>query len=162
MSRFFTSGDQSIGASASHPLASGFFTTMPPGKPKMKALVGQSCPTLCDPVDCSLPRSSGYSFPSPRDLPDPGIKPRSPALQADSLPSEPTGKHLRLELNIKTNIREGLHSQGLAFRCSDILGTAVIKWSRGAKAEMLLPSYPCSTRWGVVQTLLPQTHCEGP
>ena len=29
---------------------------------------------------------------SPRDLPNPGIKPRSPALQADSLPSEPLGK----------------------------------------------------------------------
>ena len=28
-------------------------------------------------------------FPSPRDLPDPGVKPGSPALQADSLPSEP-------------------------------------------------------------------------
>ena len=34
---------------------------------------------------------SGLSFPSPGDLPDPGIKPRSPALQADSLPSEPQG-----------------------------------------------------------------------
>ena len=31
-------------------------------------------------------------FPSPGDLPDPGIKPRSPALQTDSLPSEPPGK----------------------------------------------------------------------
>ena len=31
-------------------------------------------------------------FPSPRDLPDPGIEPRSPALQADALPSEPPGK----------------------------------------------------------------------
>ena len=31
---------------------------------------------------------SGYPFPSPRDLPNPGIKPRSPALQADSLPAE--------------------------------------------------------------------------
>ena len=36
---------------------------------------------------------SGVSFPSPEDLPDPGIKPRSPALQADALPSEPPGKH---------------------------------------------------------------------
>ena len=35
---------------------------------------------------------SGYSFPSPGDLPDPGIEPESLALQADSLPSEPTGK----------------------------------------------------------------------
>ena len=35
---------------------------------------------------------SGLPFPSPRDLPDPGIEPRSPALQADSLPSKPAGK----------------------------------------------------------------------
>ena len=35
---------------------------------------------------------NGLPFPSPRDLLDPGIKPRSPALQADSLPSEPPGK----------------------------------------------------------------------
>ena len=31
-------------------------------------------------------------FPSPGDLPDPGIKPRSPALESDALPSEPQGK----------------------------------------------------------------------
>ena len=35
---------------------------------------------------------SGLPFSSPEDLPDPGIKPGSPALQADSLPSEPPGK----------------------------------------------------------------------
>ena len=35
---------------------------------------------------------SGLPFPSPGDLPDPGIEPRSSALQADSLPSEPPGK----------------------------------------------------------------------
>ena len=35
---------------------------------------------------------SGLPFPSPGDLPDPGIEPRSPTLQADSLPSEPPGK----------------------------------------------------------------------
>ena len=35
---------------------------------------------------------SGLPFPSPRDLPDLGIKPMSPALQADALPSEPPGK----------------------------------------------------------------------
>ena len=34
---------------------------------------------------------SGLPFPSPGDLPDPGIKPRSPALQADTLPSRPPG-----------------------------------------------------------------------
>ena len=35
---------------------------------------------------------SGLPFPSPGDLPNPGIKPRSPELQVDSLPSEPAGK----------------------------------------------------------------------
>ena len=35
---------------------------------------------------------SGLSFPTPGDLPNPGIEPRSPMLQADSLPAEPLGK----------------------------------------------------------------------
>ena len=35
---------------------------------------------------------SGLPFPSPGDLPDPGIEPRSPALQADALTSEPPGE----------------------------------------------------------------------
>ena len=35
---------------------------------------------------------SGLPFPSPGDLPDPGIEPRSPALLADALPLEPSGK----------------------------------------------------------------------
>ena len=67
--------------------------------------VAQSCPTLCDPVDCSPPGSSVHGilqqefwsrlpFPSPRDLPDPGIEPRSPALQSDALTSEPSGETL--------------------------------------------------------------------
>ena len=37
---------------------------------------------------------SGLPFPSPGDLPDPGIKPKSPALQADALTSEPPGAKL--------------------------------------------------------------------
>ena len=63
----------------------------------------ESCPTLCDPMNCSLPgsfvhgKSSGKNYllprPPPGDLPNPGIKPRSASLQADSLPSEPPGKH---------------------------------------------------------------------
>ena len=54
-------------------------------------------------MDCRLPGSSihgifqakvlgGFPFPSPGDLPDPGIEPGSPALQEDALPSEPPGK----------------------------------------------------------------------
>ena len=63
------------------------------------SLVTKLYPTLATPwtVACQAPPSVGISrqqywsrlpFPSPGDLPDPGIKPRSPALQADSLPIE--------------------------------------------------------------------------
>ena len=65
--------------------------------------VSQSCPILCDPMNCSPPGSSiqgilqaraleWVPFPSPGDLPDPGIEPTSPSLQVDSLPSEPPEK----------------------------------------------------------------------
>ena len=40
---------------------------------------------------------SGFPFPSPEDLPNPGIEPRSPTLKADTLPSEPPGKQILLE-----------------------------------------------------------------
>ena len=43
---------------------------------------------------------SGLPFPSPGDLPDPGIKPGSPTLQADALPSEPPGKPQYLFLRV--------------------------------------------------------------
>jgi len=44
-------------------------------------------------MDFSRPEYwSGYLFPSPGDLPNPGIKPTSPTLQADSLLAEPPGK----------------------------------------------------------------------
>ena len=46
---------------------------------------------------------SGLPCPLPGDLPNPGIKPRSPTLQADSLPPEPPGKQLKVchDLNVK-------------------------------------------------------------
>ena len=65
---------------------------------KMKVLVAQSCPTVT--VACQAPLSleffwqeycSGLPFLSPGDLPDPALKLKSPALQADSLPCEPPG-----------------------------------------------------------------------
>ena len=44
---------------------------------------------------------SGLPFPSPGDFPYPGIKPRSPTLQADALPSEPQGTIIIPMLQIK-------------------------------------------------------------
>ena len=58
--------------------------------------VAQSCLTLCDPMDYTQSMEfsrpeywSGWPFPSPGDLPNPGIEPRSPKLQVDSLRAEP-------------------------------------------------------------------------
>ena len=70
---------------------------------ELNVLVAKSCPTLCGPVDRSLLGTSvrgilqarmleWVAFPSPGDLPDPGIEPRSSTLQAVSLPTEPPGK----------------------------------------------------------------------
>ena len=71
-------------------------------------LVAQSCPTLCNPMDCIQPHAtcqaslsmgfsrqeyrSGLLFPSPGDLPDPVIKPGSLALAGRFFTTEPPGK----------------------------------------------------------------------
>ena len=70
-----------------------------------KGSVAQSCPTLWDPMDCIAHQpplsmefsrqeyQNGLSFPPPGKLPNPGIEPGSPSLQADALPSEPPGNN---------------------------------------------------------------------
>ena len=89
------SGKVTTGRHWAHPL---LFVSRLTGK-KKKVLVAQSCLTLCNIMGYSPPAFSvhgilqarilsGQPFPSPGDPPHPGIKPRSPALQADSLPFE--------------------------------------------------------------------------
>ena len=78
----------------------GFFTTKATWEalmcPSVKFI--QLCLTLCDPTDYTVHGilqaryCCGWPFPSPGDLPNPGIKPRCPALQANSLSAEPQGK----------------------------------------------------------------------
>ena len=63
----------------------------------VKVNVAQSCLTLrphglYSPWNSPGQNTGVGSFTSPGDLPNPGIKPRSPTLQADSLPAEPQGK----------------------------------------------------------------------
>ena len=58
-----------------------------------KLQVTQSYPTTIESMGFSRPEHwSGQPFPSPGDLPNPGIEPRSPTLQTDSLPAEPPGQ----------------------------------------------------------------------
>ena len=60
--------------------------------------VAQSCPTLCNPMDCTVHGIlqarilEWVALPFSRGSSQPGIKLRSPALQIDSLPAEPQGK----------------------------------------------------------------------
>ena len=81
-------------------LVSGFFSVEPLGSPSItiKVKVPQLCWTLWIPqtiqsMKFSRPEyGSEEPFPSPGDLPNPGVKSRSPLLQVDSLPAEPQGK----------------------------------------------------------------------
>ena len=65
---------------------------------KVKLKVTQLFPTLCDPMNYTglgilqARILEWVAFPFSKDLPNPGIQPRSPALRADSLPAEPQGK----------------------------------------------------------------------
>ena len=84
--------------------------------------VTQSCPTLCDPMDCStlqtplfmgFPRQeywNGLPCPSPGDLPNPGIEPESsasPVLQVDSFPLSHQGSPNRQHTGTQRNGTEG-------------------------------------------------------
>ena len=74
----------------------------------MWVLVTQSCRTRCDPMDYTVHQAllsmgfsrqgywSGLPFLFPGDLPNPGIEPRSPALQLGALSSELQGKPLNI------------------------------------------------------------------
>ena len=98
---------------------------------------------LCDPVDYSPPGSFVHGilqartlewlpFPSPGGLPDPGIEPRSPALQADALLSEPPGKPQKDKVVLKETAghREKLAGmEGLNFL------PRLIPHSRGKKSR---------------------------
>ena len=91
-----------------HPLAKwfsqwGILSLLSPGGESLVCLVAQLYLTLATPwtAVCQAPLSIGFSrqeylsglpCPAPGDLPNPGIEPRPPALQADSLPTEPPGK----------------------------------------------------------------------
>ena len=64
-----------------------------PRESESRLFVSDSATSWTQSVEFSWPEYwSGQPFPSPGDLPNPGIKPKSPTLQADSLPAEPQGK----------------------------------------------------------------------
>ena len=69
---------------------------------------------------------SGLPFPSPGDLPDPGIEPRSPALRGDALPSEPPGKSCHTQKSTKTINQNVCSSQTVGTFYQDVSLTVCI------------------------------------
>ena len=68
--------------------------------------ITQLCPTLCSPMNYTVHGilqariQEWVDSPSPGGLPNPGIEPRSPVLQVDSLPAEPSGKPIHAYIYI--------------------------------------------------------------
>ena len=114
--------------------------------------VAQLCPTLCDSwtVAHQTPPSMGFSrqeywsgllFPSPGDLPDSGIEPGSPALQADSWLSEPPGKPQKIHRHLKKHYSRPVISVITIYseeiiRCTD----TYVYWSVAHKDKNWKPS----------------------
>ena len=101
-------------------------------------LAAQSCPTLCDPmVGCQAPLFLEFSrqeywsrlpFPLPRDLPNPEIKPKFLALQADSLPSEPIYKCRQQNKIVISSICDFATSRNHRYFHNHLVGGYILKW----------------------------------
>ena len=86
-------------------------------------------------------------FPSPGDLPNLGIEPRSPALQADSLPSEPPGKP-KDPKGMKNTIFPKRVIRFLA-SLSPFLVWTNLDWVSGVKVTQLYPTLCDSMNWTI-------------
>ena len=151
-------------------------------------LVAQSCLTLCNPIDCSPPGSSvlgilqarkenwsGLLFPSPGDLPNPGIEPGSPMLQEDSLPSEPPGKPKNTGVG-SLSLLQGifptqelnwglLHCRWILYQLSHEGSPGILEWvayhfSRASSQPRNQTGVSCIagrffTNWAIREALLP-------
>ena len=85
---------------------------------------------------------SGLPFPSPGDLPDPGIKPRSPALQADTLTSKPPGKPLDMTtLDSILKSRDYFTNKGASSQSYGFSSSHVWMWELGYKESWALKNW---------------------
>ena len=116
-------------------------------------MLTQLCPTLYDTTVCSLqaPLSVGFSrhkswsrlpFSPPGDLPDPGIEPRPPVLQADSLLSEPPGKPMRFQRG--GHKREGGKNERKSAPALKQFRLGLSPWE-GSHSREMLPEFRTST-----------------
>ena len=84
-------------------------------------------------------------FPPPGDLPNPGIEPRSPALQADPLPAEPQGKPI--DIHYRWLIRSRCVTQGTLL--------SALRWPKWEENPKM-SGYMCTYSWFTLQQKLIQ------
>ena len=92
---------------------------------------------------------NGLPFPSPRDLPDPGIEPRSPALQADALP-----------FNLKKERQKSLHSvqfSSVHFSHS-VVSDSATPWIAARQASLSIANPQSSLRLTSIESVMLSSH----
>ena len=117
---------------------------------KVKVLVTQSCPTLCDPLDCvvhqaplsmEFPRQEYWSelpWPSPGDLPNPGTEPSFPAFAGGFFTTELPGKPMTLYTSAIIQLTELIQSHNYA--CSSGTPYCSTRVSQTAQMVKNLPA----------------------
>ena len=95
-----------------------------------------------------------YPFPSPGDLPNPRIEPRSPALQADSLPAEPQGQKKHRRFRMVYCLRKVFSSvQSLSH-----VRLFVTPWIVAHQASLSIINSQSSLRFMSIESVMPSSH----
>ena len=95
-----------------------------------------------------------YPFPSPGDLPNPRIEPRSPALQADSLPAEPQGQKKHRRFRMVYCLRKVFSSvQSLSH-----VRLFVTPWITAHQASLSIINSQSSLRFMSIESVMPSSH----
>ena len=101
---------------------------------------------------CQAPLSMGFSrqeywsglpFPSPGDLPDPGMEPRPPTLQADSLPSEPPGSSQEKYNRTKEGVwQRGVSRDDMMYFRQRVSGSPLSRDNTGVEIDVMRDCIP--------------------
>ena len=94
---------------------------------------------------------SGLPFPSPEDLPDPGIEPRFPALGTDALPSEPPGKPQSNYTPVKNKF------SSVQFSCS-VMSNSAISWTAAHQASLSITNSWSLLKFMSIESVMPSTY----